>query len=144
MTTEKGDLTAKQEAAIISLVAGQKHKDAAAAASVRAETVSRWKRDPRFLARLNELQQEQHTETVELLRSLRPLAVQTLGDLASKAKSESVRHRAARSILELTSEKPTGETDPDRLAADQIISQANDSLNDLALSLATQGLNGQD
>ena len=113
MDQEKS-ITPQQEAVILALLEGKTQKEAAEAAGVAPETVSRWmKRDAVFVATLNARRKDLWDAHREKLRALVGEAVAVMGDLL-KSKNERVRLQAATSILRTASDlKPEGETSPE-------------------------------
>ncbi len=113
MDLEKS-ITLQQEAVLLALLAGKTQKEAAEAAGVAPETVSRWmKRDAVFVATLNARRKDLWDAHREKLRALVGEAVAVMGDLL-KSKNERVRLQAAMSILRTASDlTPEGETGPE-------------------------------
>jgi len=121
-TTERGELSPQREQVIIALLSGSTQKDAAAAAGVAEETVSRWcNGDPLFIATLNLRRRELWESAADRLRSLTALAIDSLADVLENATDDSVKLRAALGVLkagalaQLAPPAPE-ETDPDRVA----------------------------
>ena len=92
-------LSPAQEAVIAALLAGQTQAQAAQAAGVRPEQVSRWKaKDARFVAELNRRQVELWEASRLELLSLAAEARQTLRELL-QSDNEGARLRAAQALL---------------------------------------------
>jgi len=119
MDQEKS-ITPQQEAVILELIAGKTQKEAAHAAGVAPETVSRWmKNDYVFIAELNARRKDVWRAHRDALRGLASEAVAAMGDLL-KSKDERVRLQAASAILRTVRElSPEGHTDPDRIEYDK-------------------------
>jgi len=115
MDQEKS-ITPQQETVILELIAGKTQKEAAEAAGVAPETVSRWiKRNPVFVAALNARRKDLWDAHREKLRAQVRDAVDVMGDLL-KSNNERVRLQAATAILRTASDlAPSGETDPEKV-----------------------------
>jgi len=93
-------LTPKQQLALTSLLAGGSITEAARAATVRRETVSRWVHgDPEFIAEMNRRRAELWDGSMDELRSLLPDAVGALRDSLAPTSASSARLRAASLLL---------------------------------------------
>lgn len=115
MDQEKS-ITPQQEAVILALLEGKTQKEAAEAAGVAPETVSRWmKRDAVFVATLNARRKDLWNAHREKLRAQVREAVTVMGDLL-KSENERVRLQAATAILRTASDlAPGGETEPEKV-----------------------------
>lgn len=94
-------LNAKQEQAAILLSTGLSGSAVAMQVGITAETISRWKLSPDFLAAINAHQKERVSVAREKLRELAQKAVSTIDGLMD-SKSEGIRLKAAVSLLKLT------------------------------------------
>lgn len=90
----------QQETAIVALIAGNRQQEAAQAAGVTPETVSRWlANDPRFVALLNARRRELWEVQRDKLRGLVDEAIRTVEDCMSHAQP-AIRLRAAMLVLQ--------------------------------------------
>lgn len=89
----------KQIRAAQLLASGMDSKEVANAVKVTPETISHWKKSPAFQAYFNELRWEVMESSRERLRSLFSKAIGTIEELMAESKSDSVRLRAAQSVL---------------------------------------------
>jgi len=95
------DLSWRQKRAITSLLIERDVKTAATAAKVGHRTLCRWLTEEPFRAALSEAEGDAIDGATRRLVGLADSAVDTLGDLLdSKDASESVRLRAAQSIID--------------------------------------------
>ena len=94
------DLTEAQMRALVLLVQGKTHREAAEAAGVSRARVSQWTKESPFRERLEQATTAQVSVEVRRLRSNVRMAINTLCDLAENAASENVRLNAAREILD--------------------------------------------
>ena len=95
-------LTAKQEAAALSLAAGATQEEAAEESGAGHRTIKTWLANhPAFVWRIQELRAEMTARALGRLVENMVSAVDTLGYLSRKGKSESVRLNAARAVLEM-------------------------------------------
>lgn len=96
------DLPPKQEAAALALARGQSLKEAAKASGAGERTIKTWTATvPAFGRRVSELRGELTAQALGRLVDGMTSAADTLGFLARKGKSETVRLMAARAVLEL-------------------------------------------
>ena len=113
-------LTDAQETALAALLGGTTVNDAADAAGVVRETVSRWiNHDPVFVAKWNRRRRDIWDSRIERLRGLTDRAVDSLEELLD-SDNEGVRLRAATALLKTIAVEvgePTGATDPEEVAA---------------------------
>jgi hypothetical protein len=93
-----GNLSKKQQRGIISLLESSTVKEAAKKSGADRSTMHRWLKDPKFKAALEEAKNEQFRVALEQLRSLVPLAVQGLKELALSS-NDQVRLRTCAEIL---------------------------------------------
>lgn len=97
-----GELSPKQEAVAVSLAAGMTIQAAAAKHKAGLTTVKTWLSTlPAFPRRVSELRGEMTTQALGRLIDGMTSAADTLGFLARKGKSETVRLMAARAVIEL-------------------------------------------
>lgn len=97
-----GELSPKQEAAAIALAAGHPLRVAAKQSGAGQRTIKTWTATvPAFGRRVAELRSEMTNRALGRLADGMAGAADTLGFLARKGKSETVRLGAARAILEL-------------------------------------------
>ncbi|MGV1080774.1 MAG: hypothetical protein ACOYD1_13160 [Candidatus Nanopelagicales bacterium] len=97
--SENTELPAKQEQAAAALAAGASLKAAAAVVSVEVRTLYRWRTQPAFQARLDQLRGEMIERAVGLLSRLAAASVIALARSLRSA-DEAVRVRAATAILD--------------------------------------------
>lgn len=125
---EKGipELLPRQEQAIILLAAGKTHSEVAATLGLARETVSKWNsRDPRFIARLNQVKNEM---TEKMQSKLEKLVTTALDSLEKGIRDdprlalEFLKHAKAFTAFTLT--KPSGETDPEKILGEMAIKEA--------------------
>ena len=116
MNQEKS-ITTQQEAVILALLAGSTQKEAAEAAGVAPETVSRWvNNDAVFIAEMNSRRQDLWRAHRDALRGLVAQAVEVVGDLL-ESPSERVRLQSATAILRTARDiTPSGPTTPEEVA----------------------------
>ena len=94
-------LKPKQEAAALALAAGRTQDEAARDSGVGKPTIETWlATQPAFEQRIQELRIEATARAVGKLTVAMVSAVDTLDHLSRKSRSETVRLRAARAILE--------------------------------------------
>lgn len=93
-------LKPNQEQAALMLAAGRTAVDTASALECTPETISRWKRQPAFQARLNGLRLDALEATRNALRNAGTEAVQELTRLIQEATSEETRRRSCKDILD--------------------------------------------
>ena len=95
----------KQAAGVVAaaLAAGETVKRAAGLGHVSERTVYNWLRKPAFKRRVNEVREQAVSAAVGLLSSNMTAAATALVKLL-KSRSEAIRLRAARSVLELTAD----------------------------------------
>jgi len=122
MGNDEKSLSSQQEAVIVSLLAGKTQKDAAEAAGVSAETVSRWMHsDALFVATLNARRQELWDMNSAALRDLAKEATAVLKDLLDSP-DDRVRLRSVLAILKTqgldVGDRPCGSTSPGHIEAD--------------------------
>lgn len=98
---QNGELSSKQLEAILCLVENPSISKASKEAGVSRATMHRWLDRPDFRAALEKAKKEQFLKAQEQLRSLVPLAVEGLKELAQSPK-EQVRLRACTEILKAT------------------------------------------
>lgn len=98
-----GQLTPKQSLGIIALARNNTNREAAAEIGVHEDTVSRWRQDANFVAALARAQRpaQQRLTTMIVDRHLKlyQTALDELERLVNEGESDSVRARAAASIL---------------------------------------------
>jgi hypothetical protein len=95
-------LSAKQELAALALASGAGLAEAAAQSRSGERTIKTWRSSlPAFARRVQELRLEMTSQALGRLVDRMGEAADTLGHLSGKAKSETVRLAAARSVLEL-------------------------------------------
>ena len=101
MTDPPRPLTPQQLEAARHLVRGASGAEAAAAANVRPETISRWRRDPAFISELRRLVElAEHGDTRARVEALTPKALDALTDaLASTRAPLALRVEAAAALL---------------------------------------------
>jgi CRP-like cAMP-binding protein len=98
---EPGGLSQAQHVAIGSLMTGQTITDAAQAASVTRETVSRWlNHDPAFQAELGRQRAALHTAVDDRLRNLTGQALDTLESLMNGG-SHDIKFKVALAVLSM-------------------------------------------
>ena len=86
---------------ILALACGSTVENAAHQVGVSDTTVHRRLKEPKFQAKLQAARQEMFERTRHMLTAASVEAVRTLVDLQGKNQPASVRHSAARTILEL-------------------------------------------
>jgi hypothetical protein len=94
-------LTPQKLAAATHLASGRSGVETAKLVGVTAETVSRWRKDPNFVAHLNGLKGEALATDRERLRSLRAKALDALAELLDSP-SDQIRLQAVRYVLDAT------------------------------------------
>jgi hypothetical protein len=85
---------------ILALACGATLENAARQAGVSDTTVQRRLKEPAFLAKVQDAKQEMVERTARMLTAAALESVKTLLDLQSKDQPPSVRHSAARTIIE--------------------------------------------
>jgi Bacterial regulatory proteins, lacI family len=85
---------------ILALACGATIENAARQAGVSDTTVQRRLKEPEFLAKVQDAKQEMVERTARMLTAAALESVKTLLDLQSKDQPPSVRHSAARTIIE--------------------------------------------
>lgn len=96
-------LTAKQEAAALSLATGKTQSEASTDSGAGVRTIKTWiTQHSGFADRVRELRVELTSRALGRLTNDMVIAADTLGYLCSQGQSESVRLGAARAILELS------------------------------------------
>ena len=96
--TRKDTLTPKQRAAIAALMATTSKTAAAKAAGVRRETISRWMRDPVFVAELHKAETKAVQDVARRLAVLARKAVDVL-ELALAGEATADQRHAANAVL---------------------------------------------
>jgi hypothetical protein len=97
---ENDELTTKQKAAIAALIAGSSYGEAATAASVHSNQITRWMREPAFLAALRAAEGEKLQAVTRSLVTLADKAADALkGVLDDSTARSSSKIRAADVIL---------------------------------------------
>ena len=114
---QKG-LTPAQEKVAQLLAVGMKVKDVAENISVNRATIWNWKKDPNFIAHMNNLRNEYRDSCLSAIWSLHSDAEETLKK-SLRANSESVALRAALAILARVEVLTEGETDAELVKAHQ-------------------------
>jgi hypothetical protein len=100
---ENAVLTAKQEAAALSLAAGGTQEQASKQSGAGTRTIKTWLATlPTFKSRIQELRAEMTSRALGRLVENMVSAADTLGYLCRKSKSETVRLNAARAVLEMS------------------------------------------
>jgi hypothetical protein len=95
-------LSPRQESAAVALASGAALAEAAAQSGAGQRTIKTWRASlPAFTRRVQELRAEMTDQALGRLVGRMREAADTLGYLSGKAKSETVRLAAARSVLEL-------------------------------------------
>src|SRR5436305_1441339 len=89
-----------QEQAILALLQGANHQEAAAAAGVTARTLRRWLQDPVFLGMLRRARAAQWTESTSLLQAATREAVETLQRVMRCRDHPSAQVAACRILLD--------------------------------------------
>lgn len=90
------NLSSKKQTALETLLAGESHQDAAAAANVTPRTVSRWKQEPAFAAELKRQSEEAVQDATRRLTGTLDMAIDTLREIMrDKTQPASVRIRAS-------------------------------------------------
>lgn len=117
-------LSPAQETALSALLAGKQHQEAAHAAGVRAEQVSRWLAEPVFLARYNAERVAIWAARRERLHGLTDLALTAVEETLQQSGPQ--RLHAALAILKLVEgmSAPHGPQTPEDVVIEQ--KQAND------------------
>lgn len=95
----KFELSGKQVTVATLLAFGESQKHAAETVKVTPGTISVWKRDPAFKAKINEIQLNAILDTQSKFRGLAFPAVKVLKDILKKSKSEKMKLEAAKYIL---------------------------------------------
>jgi hypothetical protein len=96
------NLTPKQERVALLIASGHKQSDAARSAGVGERTVKTWAAEvPAFARRVNELRAHMTDAALGRLTDGMTTAADTLGYLARRGKSESVRLSASKALIEL-------------------------------------------
>ncbi len=95
----KFELSGKQILVATLLAFGESQKHAAETVKVTPGTISVWKRDPEFKAKINEIQLNAILDTQSKFRGLAFPAVKVLKDILEKSKSEKMKLEAAKYIL---------------------------------------------
>ena len=96
-------LTAKQEGAIIALLAQRNVEEAARAANVPVRTLFRWLREPNFVEAYRKAKRDAYGQAIARLHHLSSAAVSTLGKVMLDAGTPpATKVRAADSILNHT------------------------------------------
>lgn len=99
---ENGTLTPRQEGAALALARGLSLPDAARESRAGVRTIKSWTASlPAFSRRVQQLRSEMTGRALGKLADNMASAADTLGYLARKAKSETIRLGASRAILEL-------------------------------------------
>jgi len=125
-------LTPQHYRAIELIAMGSNNKNVAERLDIAPETVSRWKSDYDFRAKLNEMLQEQHAATQKRLRALAGSALSAIESIISSTDAlERDRLTAAFKILEMTQVKlpRIGSTNPRALQRDDEMTKALDEFN---------------
>lgn len=118
------ELTNQQLAVIENMIAGMNNGDAGEAVGIAAYTVSRWLKEPGFIAKLNERRLEIQAHNSERMYSLATKAV----DLLEQALNDSdinIRLKAIAQIFKCTgldSLTPPTQTDPEEIEQEQLFS----------------------
>jgi hypothetical protein len=99
-------LTSKQLQALPLMAQGMSGTDLAKEVSVTPQTVSGWKKDPVFMATLNQLKMDYLESARCQLQQSPSKAVQTLLDLMENSSNEETRRKAALDVLRLTGFEP--------------------------------------
>ncbi len=112
-------LSPAQESALSALLIGKQHQEAAQAAGVRAEQVSRWLAEPVFLARYNAERAAIWAARRERLQSLADLALTAVEETLQQSGPQ--RLNAALAILKLLQgmQAPKGPQTPEEVATEQ-------------------------
>ncbi len=95
------DLTTKQMKAAILLVSGTTSRETACAIQCTPETISHWKKNPKFEALLNQLRWELLETGREQLRAGVQDAVTALRELVKDTKNPEVRRKTAIDLLRM-------------------------------------------
>lgn len=95
----KFGLSSKKVMAATLLAFGESHKKAAETADVTPGTISVWKQDSEFMAKIHEIQLDTMLDTQSKFRSLAFTATEILEKLLQDSKSEKVKLEAAKYIL---------------------------------------------
>ncbi len=117
MTTPYEALKPQQIAAATHLVAGASGRKTAELIGIAAETLSRWRQNPNFMAFLNQLKKDAVGDAREHLRSLNSRAVKAVEELLDSP-TDTIRLSAAKFVLHSmlldadTAGQGIGATDP--------------------------------
>jgi len=95
------ELTEKQVMAIPLLVAGKTARCVAKEIGVAPQTISEWRKEPKFEAKLNESKWNCLRESLDQLRSAASRAVSNLAEISEHAENEETRRKACMNILEM-------------------------------------------
>lgn len=96
-------LSPKQGQAVVLLAMGKACKDVAASLGVTPETISRWKREPHFLAGLNQLRHDLFDTARDQLLFAAPEAVTAVKQLLNSA-NQQMKLEAAKLILKMVTD----------------------------------------
>ena len=99
MSAKNGKMSAKQESAAALLALGRSVRHAAQEVGIAERTLSGWKHQETFKARVQDLRQELFSRTVGMLAGISVQAARTLGRLLRGADAK-VQLGAARIVLE--------------------------------------------
>jgi hypothetical protein len=122
------ELTQKQEAAILLLALGKTQTEVAGELDIARETISKWKsKNPRFMAKLNEVKGEMNEALHSRMRSIveNALTAVELGVLEdAKLALEFLKH--AKVFDKYRVEEASGLTEPDHVLTELALEQATD------------------
>jgi len=90
----------KQDLAISLLAKGSLHKDVAKELDVTPQTISAWLREPSFVAAINTMKMDNLESSRDKLHALFATATSTIEDIMVNGDSDSVRLKAAQSVLD--------------------------------------------
>lgn len=102
-------LKENQLAAITFLLTGMRAKEVAEKIGVASETISRWRRDPDFIAEMRRRQVDMHDDAKVYIRALLPEATKALANILNdSAASANSKIAAAAKIFDLCQLAVTG------------------------------------
>jgi hypothetical protein len=100
-------LSPKQVQAIVLLAAGTTSRAAAEELSISPQTISEWKRNPAFIAQLNDLQVSAIDAARTKIQQAASDAVDALRELVGDGENPEIRRKAANDILRLAGFEPS-------------------------------------
>ena len=100
MNTNEIELEPRQRQAAVLLATGTLSKDVADTVGVTPQTISAWKRNPKFRATVAQLLSQAEVEALDALRAYLPRIVERLGKMIDSPDSSALK--AAQLILRIT------------------------------------------